>query len=503
MKANLSKNASVSARTSGGARSIGVDDFDYKRVDVLDGIRAVSVILVLIFHFWQQTWIFPQFKTPWLEWLGVKEFNFTPFARVGYLFVDMMVLISGFLLFLPVARNIFHGAPMQKTGEFFRRRAIRILPSYLFCVIVLFIYETTRGGYGDPIKWNTALSDLFLHLTFLQTLTVNSYLSTKLNVVLWTVAIEVWFYILFPVFAWIIKRHKKEKSPLLPLVRAGVIAVLLIGLSHIYIYSYVLSSGSDFSNAVDKFLLSIRIGDKASPFIAVNVRSSYLSLVINQLPAFFGVYGVGLTGAVLYTQACSFFRQIKKKWALLILKLLSTALSLLFIWLIIRMVKDCASVSVMKNGAELAQRWQITERLKLALVFMGFILSAAFAVKPYKFLFSNKLMVFLSTISYNLYIWHQWLSVKLKNDWRIPYWEGEKPPNYFYSQEAKIWKNKYAAVITVAAFVAAILATYLIERPAADLLNGRPSVYNGKLKTIFKREPKVKKTPAINKRAKR
>ena len=29
---------------------------DTKYVDVLDGVRAISIIIVMIFHFWQQTW---------------------------------------------------------------------------------------------------------------------------------------------------------------------------------------------------------------------------------------------------------------------------------------------------------------------------------------------------------------------------------------------------------------------------------------------------------------
>ncbi len=72
---------------------------DCRHIDVLDGIRAVSVIIVLIFHFWQQTWIFPVIKTPWLAFVGITKIDFSNFATVGYLFVDMMVLISGFLLF--------------------------------------------------------------------------------------------------------------------------------------------------------------------------------------------------------------------------------------------------------------------------------------------------------------------------------------------------------------------------------------------------------------------
>ena len=86
---------------------------DTKHIDVLDGIRAISVIIVLIFHFWQQTWIFPIVQTPWLSFLGIIQINITNYAKVGYLFVDMMVLISGFLLFFPFARHVLLGESMD------------------------------------------------------------------------------------------------------------------------------------------------------------------------------------------------------------------------------------------------------------------------------------------------------------------------------------------------------------------------------------------------------
>ena len=50
---------------------------DTKHIDVLDGIRAISVIIVLIFHFWQQTWIFPIIQTPWLSFLGITQIDFS------------------------------------------------------------------------------------------------------------------------------------------------------------------------------------------------------------------------------------------------------------------------------------------------------------------------------------------------------------------------------------------------------------------------------------------
>ena len=455
------------------------DSINSKHVDVLDGIRAISVIIVLIFHFWQQTWIFPKINTPFLGFLGINSIDFTAYARVGYLFVDMMVLISGFLLLLPVARNIFFGEPLPKWKTFFKKRAIRILPSYLFCIIALFIYELIMGGYGKPANLYMAFSDLLLHLFFLQTWTVSSYLSTNLNVVLWTVAVEVWFYILFPFIAGFIRRRKKEKKPYAALIRTAVTAAVLTGLSLVYIYCYVLRSGSAFSNNIDGLLAGIRIGKVGNNFITVGIRSDYLSMVINQLPAFFGVYAVGMIGAMIYVFV---FMKIKRKWWL---GLIFTVVSIGFIWLMNRMIQGCSRLS-----GEDAQRWQMTERLKLALVFMGFILSAAFSSKPFRFLFSNKLMVFLSTISYNLYIWHQWLAVKLKYDWRIPYWTGDTPPNQLSGEAAQVWKNQYALIITIFAFAAAILATYLIERPASDLLNGRKTIYNGKLRQIFQKKKK-------------
>ena len=97
-------------------------------IDVLDGIRAISVILVLIFHFWQQTWIFPVIKTPFLHFVKLDQINFTNLARAGYLLVDMMVLLSGFLLFLPVMRQVFLGEDMVSWKDYAKKRIARIVP---------------------------------------------------------------------------------------------------------------------------------------------------------------------------------------------------------------------------------------------------------------------------------------------------------------------------------------------------------------------------------------
>lgn len=56
-----------------GARRAGprVKTIDTRHVDVLDGVRAAAILIVVWFHFWQQNWLMPIFDTPWLSFLGV------------------------------------------------------------------------------------------------------------------------------------------------------------------------------------------------------------------------------------------------------------------------------------------------------------------------------------------------------------------------------------------------------------------------------------------------
>ena len=55
---------------------------DYRHVDVVDGIRGLSVLMVLWFHFWQQTWFMPNYPTPFLSFLGIT--NLTPSISAGW-----------------------------------------------------------------------------------------------------------------------------------------------------------------------------------------------------------------------------------------------------------------------------------------------------------------------------------------------------------------------------------------------------------------------------------
>ena len=92
--------------------------------------------------------------------------------------------------------------------------------------------------------------------------------------------------------------------------------------------------------------------------------------------------------------------------------------------------------------------------------------SAALAAKWFRFLFSNAVMRFFAAISYNLYIWHQWLAVRFKA-WRIPYWTGDTAPNFTADLP---WQRTYTLICFIAAIAVAAIVTYLFERPAAKAL---------------------------------
>ena len=88
-----------------------------ERIPELDGFRVLMVGIVAWFHFWQQTWFMPNYPTPWLSFLGITDLTPSHIRWVGYIFVDMMVLLSAFCLTLPVARSMLLGEGMDDVCE--------------------------------------------------------------------------------------------------------------------------------------------------------------------------------------------------------------------------------------------------------------------------------------------------------------------------------------------------------------------------------------------------
>ncbi len=104
-------------------------DYDTKYLKVLDGIRALAVLIIVWYHFWQQSWLSPK--------IGFIYLDFIP--RYGFLLVDMMILLSGFCLFIPYASAMVYGEKIPDTKKFYIKRIARIFPSYYLALIISFV----------------------------------------------------------------------------------------------------------------------------------------------------------------------------------------------------------------------------------------------------------------------------------------------------------------------------------------------------------------------------
>lgn len=378
------------------------DTISVKRIDVIDGIRVLAIGLIAWFHIWQQSWLAPFFS------IGKLHISFMALPRAGYLWVDMFILLSAFQLFLPHAREMILGETTIGTLEFYKRRARRILPSYLLSVLIC-LYIALFGN--EFAKIADMIKDLVTHLTFTLTFWHETYLWTKLNVVLWTVAILVQFYILFPLLS---KAFKKQ--PLITFVAMSAIGIVFR-------------------------ILFVNTAEEPSMFI-------------NQLPAFFDVFALGFIGAYAFVW---FNKKAKYQYYAPIMTLISLGCLVAIYYA----MNDLAGVV----GHSELQHWQGTNRNWVAVVFLVFILSTAYSIKWYRFIFSNKVMVFLSSISFNFYIWHQYIAVKLKL-WNIPYSMYDMPN---MSGDVK-WQHLYTLLSFVVSIVFAWLVTWLYENKFIPLL---------------------------------
>lgn len=380
-----------------------------RHIDVLDGVRVFAIGLVAWYHFWQQSWLTPRITFPDYFWyhFGIRGINIEGFVRYGFVFVDMLILLSAFCNFYPYARSILLGEPWVDTWTFYKKRAVRILPSYYFCLLVMSIISIVgKDGGPDIFFWK----DLLAHLTCTAPFFPGTYLSTNFNGVLWTVQIEVLYYILMP---WLARLFR----------RAPVLTCMGLWLCGIASANYI-----------------------------VYERAGQIRVLGNHMLTFAGCYANGMLLCIFYILIKG--KDLENKYT----QLAASAAVVGCLFYLSRMMKGL--------GAGTLQIIQLQQRFELSMVFSCFLLALPFACKAFKVLFANKLMTFLAGISYNFYIWHQYMAVGLKT-LRIPVWEGSTPPNMTGDS---VWMWKYQILIVVAALVVAVVMTYGLEKPVAKWL---------------------------------
>jgi peptidoglycan/LPS O-acetylase OafA/YrhL len=133
-----------------------------------------------------------------LHRLGSSESDWlAQIAMLGFRGVELFFVISGFILGLPfAARHLRNAAPVS-LRKYYLRRVTRLEPPYLVTVLLLFMLALwVQGKYGLVLFPHLAASLFYLHnLTY--------GLPSPVIGVAWSLEIEVQFYVLVPLFAWL------------------------------------------------------------------------------------------------------------------------------------------------------------------------------------------------------------------------------------------------------------------------------------------------------------
>jgi peptidoglycan/LPS O-acetylase OafA/YrhL len=168
-------------------------------IAAIEGLRGVAVLWVLLFHYVSVRG--EKYADPLIALIDSTRAS-SALAHFGFLGVDLFFLITGFLLTLPWFKHAADGRPAPSVGEFYLRRARRILPAYYVQLALLFFVFAPLlqpGVWGKATRY--MVDNLMLHIGFLHYMTPYSSASLTLNGPLWTLALEMQYYLILPLLA--------------------------------------------------------------------------------------------------------------------------------------------------------------------------------------------------------------------------------------------------------------------------------------------------------------
>jgi peptidoglycan/LPS O-acetylase OafA/YrhL len=153
-----------------------------KRYPSLDGLRAISIIMVILFHLVANDHI-PFHLVTDVKWLMPIAFLLVN----GNLGVNVFFVISGFLITSLLLKEEIKGKISLK--NFYIRRTIRIFPAYYFLILIYFVLSLLNLVEISQISWISSLT-YTKYLFFFNHDPVTGHF--------WSLSVEEHFYLLWP-----------------------------------------------------------------------------------------------------------------------------------------------------------------------------------------------------------------------------------------------------------------------------------------------------------------
>src|SRR5690606_13995932 len=110
--------------------------------------------------------------------------------------VQLFFVISGFILALPFARHHLAGGRRVSIAGYFKRRALRLEPTYLINLAILHAAHVLIGAGGVRADPGGLLPHLGVSAVYLHNMVYGE--SSAINGVAWSLEIEIQFYLLAP-----------------------------------------------------------------------------------------------------------------------------------------------------------------------------------------------------------------------------------------------------------------------------------------------------------------
>ena len=385
-------------------------------LDTLDGFRAAATLMVMLFHYWQQSWV----GFSWRVQLGAYAFNISlePFITSGGLGVEILFLLSGFCLYYPLAMN-----PQRpfNAREFAYKRFVRIMPSYYLCFLVGAVLYLGCMPWAELRMYQMSDREWWYHfvggLFFGQTATPRMF-TNPFNGVLWSLPIEMEFYLLFPL---ILRAFRKR--PVLVMVCAFCVG-------------------------------------EGWRFYLRSMDSSNIVFLMNQLPGMIDVFVGGMFAAWLTGR-------IKHALDARQLKALAPVFTAVTVGCVLFFLLD----QMLMNGARSAAGGTAVAQMHLRkynIIALGLaVMASAFSCRGLRRAFGNPFTRYISTISYQFYMWHMVVALKFK-EWHIPPYT--IPEGGSYPMNDVNWRLPYFLISMAVSFALATLITYCFERPVTRAL---------------------------------
>ncbi|MBV8035127.1 acyltransferase [Roseateles sp.] len=147
------------------------------RLPGLDLLRSIAIVWVMLFHAFLVGGLGPGF-----EWL----------SRFGWAGVDIFFVLSGFLIGSQLLSSLRRGEALR-LGDFYWRRAWRILPAFAVVLAVYVAFPVLRETPSLEAWWQFASFTLNLLIDYGR----NQAFSHA-----WSLCVEEHFYLFFPLLAW-------------------------------------------------------------------------------------------------------------------------------------------------------------------------------------------------------------------------------------------------------------------------------------------------------------